>query len=134
FAELRPVAATLRQLFAAREVDAVYVVYTRFISAGRIQPTILPLLPLRSPAAEGDPATGPAADIIFEPAADELLGRLLPRYVETQLYRALVESIASEHAARMISMSAATDNAGEMISTLTLSMNRARQAAITNEI
>jgi F-type H+-transporting ATPase subunit gamma len=72
--------------------------------------------------------------MIFEPPAEVLLGRLLPRYVDTQLYRALTEAVASEHGARMTSMSAATSNAGEMIETLTLSLNRARQAAITKEI
>ncbi len=71
---------------------------------------------------------------IFEPGLEELLGTLLPRYVDTQVFRTVAEAIASEHGARMTSMSAATENAGEMISTLTLSLNRARQAEITQEI
>jgi len=133
FAEVRPVAATLRELFETRQVDAVYIVYWEFIRAGTQRPTVMQLLPLRTLAVEGSDEE-PAADVIFEPGAEVLLGHLLPRYVDTQLYRALVEAITSEHAQRMISMTAATENAGEMIDTLTLSMNRARQAAITKEI
>ncbi len=133
FSDVQPVSERLRELFERREVDAVYVVFTRFIRATQLQPTILTLLPLERPEAEAGSDTT-AGDFIFEPSADELLKRLLPRYVDTQLYRALVESLASEQAARMISMQAATDNAGTMIDTLTLSMNRARQAAITKEI
>jgi F-type H+-transporting ATPase subunit gamma len=132
--DVESVVQVVRELFESAAVDAVYVVYSRFVSPSTQVPTILPLLPLRPPApAEGE-GTAFAEDIIFEPAADELLARLLPRYVNTQLYRALVEAVASEHGARMISMSAATTNAGEMIERLTLSMNRARQAAITKEI
>ena len=97
-------------------------------------PTVAPLLPLRALGGEDDAAGSPAADVIFEPGAEEILRNLLPRYVDTQLYRALAEALASEHAARMTSMSLATDNAGTMIDTLTLTMNRARQAAITREI
>jgi F-type H+-transporting ATPase subunit gamma len=73
-------------------------------------------------------------DFIFEPSSEELLKRLLPRYVFNLVYQALLEATASEHGARMTAMSAATDNAGKMISTLTLNLNRARQAAITKEI
>jgi len=114
-------------------------------------PTILPLLPLKPPeaissrpsAVSAEGRTGPAAEsrqpaanevILFEPAADQILARLLPRYVNTQVYRALVEAVASEHGARMTNMSAATQNANEMIDRLTLVRNRARQAAITKEI
>lgn len=134
FADVEPVVNVVRELFESAAVDAVYVVYSRFVSKISQVPTILPLLPLQPPqAAEGE-GSAYAEDIIFEPAADELLARLLPRYVNTQVYRALVEAVASEHGARMTSMSAATTNAGEMIDSLTLSMNRARQAAITKEI
>jgi F-type H+-transporting ATPase subunit gamma len=132
--EARALGIILRRMFESKEVDAVYVVYWHFITAGSQQTTVMQLLPLRPPADDAGRATGPARDFIFEPRASGLLEHLLPRYVDTQLYRALVEAIASEHAARMISMSAATENAGTMIDTLTLSMNRARQAAITKEI
>lgn len=134
FAEVQPVAMELRELFSTRQVDAVYVVYTQFIKATNLRPTVLQLLPLQAPAGEGDGGAGPSGDVIFEPGAEELMRALLPRYVDTQLYRAMAEALASEHAARMTSMTAATENAGEMIDTLTLTMNRARQAAITREI
>jgi F-type H+-transporting ATPase subunit gamma len=132
FSDVQPIVTVVRELFESRQVDAVYVVYQRFVSPTTQQPTILPLLPLR-PSSDGAESEG-SEEIIFEPSAQELLGRLLPRYVDTQVYRTLVEAVASEHGARMMSMSAATSNAGEMIDTLTLSLNRARQAAITKEI
>ena len=137
FADVQPIAQTLRRLFESGEVDAVYVIYQRFQTAMTQVPTVLPLLPLKPvQASETEVAQMEvlAGEMIFEPAPDELLGRLLPRYVDTQVFRTLAEAIASEHGARMTSMSAATENAGEMISTLTLSLNRARQAAITREI
>ncbi len=136
FADVQPLVHVVRELFESAQVDAVYVVYSRFVNAISQVPTVLPLLPLRPPEPEAGAAapSGFVEDIIFEPPADQLLGRLLPRYVDTQVYRALVEAIASEHGARMTSMSAATQNAGDMIDTLTLSLNRARQAAITREI
>jgi F-type H+-transporting ATPase subunit gamma len=134
FADVQPVAARVRDLFAKKEVDAVYMIYTRFVRVTTLVPTVSPLLPLRTLGGEAGEGAGPAGDVIFEPNAEALLANLLPRYVDTQLYRALAEAIASEHAARMTSMSLATDNAGPMIDTLTLTMNRARQTAITREI
>jgi F-type H+-transporting ATPase subunit gamma len=136
FSDVEPVVSILREMFESEQVDAVYVVYSKFLSAMSQAPTILQLLPLTPPTAEGEETAAAVAptDIIFEPAAEQLLARLLPRYVDTQVYRALTEAVASEHGARMTSMSAATSNAGEMIETLTLSLNRARQAAITKEI
>jgi F-type H+-transporting ATPase subunit gamma len=131
-ADVEPVVEVVRGLFETEEVDAVYVVYSRFVNPMSQVPTILPLLPLKPPEAEE--GTAFSEDIIFEPSADQLLAHLLPRYVNTQVYRALVEAVASEHGARMTSMSAATQNAGDMIESLTLSLNRARQAAITREI
>ncbi len=137
FSDIQPLVATLRRMFESGEVDAVYVIYQRFQSAMTQVPTVLPLLPLAPPQAD-DAARAAvfegAREMIFEPDAEELLGRLLPRYVDTQVFRTVAESIASEHGARMTSMSAATENAGEMIQSLTLSLNRARQAAITKEI
>ncbi len=151
FADVAPVVQTVRGLFESAEVDAVYLVYSRFVNPMSQVPTILPLLPLKPPeaissqpsAVSAEGRTGPAAEsrqpaanevILFEPAADQILARLLPRYVNTQVYRALVEAVASEHGARMTNMSAATQNANEMIDRLTLVRNRARQAAITKEI
>ena len=123
-------AAELTRRFTEDETDAVYLVYTRFRSVISQAPTIVPLLPVASPADE-DAA---AVEYIFEPERPELLARLLPRYVEAQITQALLEAIASEHGARMTAMDNATRNAGDMIAKLTLSMNRARQATITKEL
>jgi F-type H+-transporting ATPase subunit gamma len=134
FADIQPTVRTLRGLFESGQVDGVYVIYQRFASAMMQVPTVLPLLPLKPPEEEIAATQGLGAEMIFEPGAAELLERLLPRYVDTQVFRTVAEAIASEHGARMTSMSAATENAGEMIDSLTLSLNRARQAAITKEI
>jgi len=126
----REIGQTVMQRFAEGETDAVYVVYSRFRSAITQEPTLKQLLPVEAP--EG--GSGPAVEYIFEPPRPELLGRLLPRYVEAILLQSLLESIASEHGARMTAMDNATNNASDMIDRLTLQMNRARQAAITTEL
>ena len=131
FAEARQVGRTLRDLYERREADAVYIIYTRFYSAIRQSVTDIQLLPVEAPSEEQAEA---AEQYIFEPEAGVLLGRLLPRYVDTQVYRALLESLASEQGARMTAMDSATGNTEEMIDTLTLQFNRARQAAITKEL
>src|SRR5205814_9956345 len=113
----------------ADEPAAAHLLYTRFRSALSQVPTAVPLLPV-APAA----TDAPAVDYIFEPERPALLARLLPRYVEALITQALLEAIASEHGARMTAMDNATRNAGEMIDSLTLSMNRARQATITKEL
>ena len=123
-------AAELTKRFVAEETDAVYLVYNRFRSALSQVPTAVALLPVAAPAGDGPPPV----DYIFEPPRPELLARLLPRYVEALITQALLEAIASEHGARMTAMDNATTNAAEMIDALTLSMNRARQAAITKEL
>jgi F-type H+-transporting ATPase subunit gamma len=135
FADAQALSRTGRDLFANGEIDVLYLIYTQFVSALTQRPQTLTLLPLQPPAADdtGAPAQQPA-DYIFEPDPEVILGSLLPRYVDTQVYQAIIESVASEHGARMTSMSSATDNAGKMISSLTLSLNRARQATITKEI
>lgn len=135
FATVQPIVRTLRDMFESGEVDGVYVVYQRFQSAMTQVPTVMKLLPLETPAEEQDGAADTnVGAMIFEPDPSDLLGRLLPRYVDMQVFRTVAEAIASVYGAQMTSMSAATENAGEMIRTLTLSMNRARQAAITKEI
>jgi len=135
FADAQALSRTGRDLFAGGEIDVLYLIYTQFVSALTQRPDTLTLLPLQTPKADdaGAPARQPA-DYIFEPDPEVILGSLLPRYVDTQVYQAIIESVASEHGARMTSMSSATDNAGKMISSLTLSLNRARQATITKEI
>jgi F-type H+-transporting ATPase subunit gamma len=131
FGEASDITRTMRAAFEAGDIDELYVVYTRFVTAMTQRPTVIKLLPIETPGGEEEAA---AADYIFEPEPAQLLGELLPRYMLTQVYQALLESTASEHGARMTSMSSATDNAGKMISTLTLTLNRARQAGITKEI
>jgi F-type H+-transporting ATPase subunit gamma len=123
-------------LYRSGEVDAVDLVYTKFISAMTRQVVRVPFLPLGSagaaPAGVAVPAV--ARDYIFEPNAAELVGRLLPRYATTRMLQAFAENHASEHAARMLAMGAARKNAGEMIDSLVLKRNRLRQATITKEI
>jgi F-type H+-transporting ATPase subunit gamma len=128
----RALANGLTERFAGGTTDAVYLLYSRFRSAVSQIPTIIPLLPVTQPGT-GEAVRSPV-EYIFEPARPELLAALLPRYIETLLMQALLESIASEHGARMTAMENATSNASEMIDRLTLSMNRARQAAITTEL
>lgn len=131
FADVRSATAKVREMFESREVDAVYLIYAKFVNAAIQRPTIVKLLPIEPPTGED---LGMPTDYIFEPGADELFGRLLPKYVDTQVFRAAVEAVASEHGARMTAMSAATGNAGEMIDRLTLSYNKARQDSITKEL
>ncbi|TMA39494.1 MAG: ATP synthase F1 subunit gamma [Deltaproteobacteria bacterium] len=119
----------LARRFERQETDAVFLVYNRFRSAISQTPSVVPLLPVAPPTVDRPPA-----DYIFEPPRPELLARLLPRYLEALVTQALLEAIASEHAARMTAMDNATTNAADMIDTLTLSMNRARQATITKEL
>lgn len=133
FAEAADITRLVRQEFESGEIDELYIVYTKFVTAITQRPTAIKLLPIETVEATAvEPTT--ATDYIFEPDPAQLLGELLPRYLGTQIYQALLESVASEHGARMTSMSSATDNAGKMIRTLTLSLNRARQAGITKEI
>jgi F-type H+-transporting ATPase subunit gamma len=113
------------------DLDAVYLVYNEFKSAMTQKVTVeqlLPIVPLPVPEDDG------GVDFIYEPTKKQLLDRLLPMYVEVELYRALLESQASEHGARMTAMEAASSNANELIARLTLDYNRARQAAITREL
>lgn len=130
--EASALADCLRERFESGVLDEVLVVYTRFASVISQHPVVERVLPIQPPvASEADTAS---TRCIFEPDAATLVGSLLPRYLTTRVYYALLESAASEHGARMTAMSAATDNASKMISALTLSLNRARQAAITKEI
>jgi len=132
FADAQAIAQAARAQFENEEIDVLYLVYTQFVTAMTQRPQAIQLLPLEPP--EGGAQDANAAPIDFEPDPESILHELLPGYVDTLVYQAIVESTASEHGARMTSMSAATDNAGKMISGLTLSLNRARQAAITKEI
>jgi F-type H+-transporting ATPase subunit gamma len=110
-------------------MDEAYLVYPQFISTRTQRPTVVKLLPITA----SERITRPV-DYIFEPDPTEILGQLLPRYVEVMIYQAVLETIASEHSARMIAMRNATENADELVQGLTLSYNKARQAAITREV
>jgi len=122
------IARKLMDRFAGEEIDAVYLIYNEFKSVMSQKMTVSRVLPVEMPH-ESQPV-----DYIFEQPPAELLESLLPRYVEIEIYRALLESAAAEHAARMTAMEAATSNAADMIERLTLYMNRVRQASITKEI
>jgi F-type H+-transporting ATPase subunit gamma len=126
----RAIAQGVTDRFANGETDAVYLIYNRFRSAISQIPTVRPLLPVALP----ESTKAQPVEYIYEPKRPELLAAALPRYIETLLMQALLEAIASEQGARMTAMENATTNASEMIGRLTLSMNRARQAAITTEL
>jgi len=117
--------------FRNGEVDRVYVVYANFVNTMTQRPTVQQLLPI-----EATPATGllKSWDYIYEPGATELLDSVLQRYIESQVYQAVIENTASEQSARMVAMKAATDNAGKIIQGLQLAYNKARQASITKEL
>ena len=133
WAEVRAISRSLQSQFIDGEYDEVYLIYTRFISMISFKPEVVRLLPITGTHGDGDDAPR-ETDYIFEPDATELLGSLFPRYVDTQLYHALLESLASEQGARMTAMANATDKAGDMIRELTLSYNKVRQGAITKEL
>ncbi len=119
--------------FYQGEIDALHVVYNEFVSTMVQNPVVKPLLPL--PRSEEDSKRlGHHWDYIYEPDAKELLDALLERYIELQIYQAVVENIACEQAAKMLAMKNATDNAGNLIKEFQLAYNKARQAAITQEL
>jgi F-type H+-transporting ATPase subunit gamma len=143
YSDAAAIAQRLVELFGAREVDRVVTVYNRYISPLTQVVETVELLPIPREALEEGEDGGEAktaheialeGDFIYEPEPEEILKRLLPAYVETTVYRALLESAASELGARMTAMRNASKNANELIDRLTLEMNRARQAEITQEI
>ena len=139
YADASAIAHRVAELFTARDVDRVVMVYNSYVSALTQKVTVEDVLPIPRRALEEDEDRSAyeialEGDFIYEPEPDEILGRLLPTYLETSIYRALLESAASEHGSRMTAMRNASKNAGELIDRLTLEMNRARQAEITQEI
>ncbi|HEX3744288.1 MAG TPA: ATP synthase F1 subunit gamma [Bryobacteraceae bacterium] len=128
YADVASIAGKAMELYRNEEIDAVYLIYNEFKSVVAQTLVTNRVLPIQLPEQTNPP------DYIFEQSPMEMLNALLPRYVETEFYRALAESTAAEHAARMTAMEAATSNAGDMIEKLTLYMNRVRQASITKEI
>jgi F-type H+-transporting ATPase subunit gamma len=130
-AEVRPIARAVLEAYRSGATDQVSIVYTDFVSVARQQPQQMTLLPLTQPAAL---VAGAVRDQVFEPSAAAVLDFLVPRVVELQLYQAALEAAASEHAARMLAMQQASENAEEVTDDLTLAYNGARQAVITQEL
>ncbi len=140
YADAQAVAHKLAELYSAEEVDRVVLVYNRFVSALVQRVTTADLLPIPEDVLQGEEPDERAGDrrwspdFIYEPEPDQILERLLPVYLETEIYRALLESAASFLASQMTAMRNASKNAGELIDRYTLQLNRARQAEITQEI
>jgi F-type H+-transporting ATPase subunit gamma len=148
FSVARDIAALVTELYTKQEVDAVYIVFSEFksvMTANLVVEKLLPVEEIRDEDAksatqgvEGHDSEKKKdetpIDYIYEQPEEQLLGKLLPRYIETQVLRSMLESSAAEYAARMVAMDSATKNAGDVIEALTLHMNKVRQAAITKEI
>jgi F-type H+-transporting ATPase subunit gamma len=142
FSEARAISKFAQELFTKGEVDAVDILYTNFVSTLVQQPKTVPFLPIakimpatagvNAPAAEPLAASGTSYE--FEPSAEEVLGELLPHYLNFKVYQVLLEAKASEHSSRMVAMKSATDNANQLIKDLTLEYNKLRQANITKEL
>ena len=140
FADLSAIGRMAVDAFMKGEVDEVYMIYTDFVNMGRQITTVKKLLPLEVASREGlvqdfgEAKTGPVAAYEYEPDQSEILDTIIPRFTALQVYQAVLESQASEHAARMIAMRNATDNARELVGALQLAYNKVRQQAITNDI
>ena len=130
FEAVRPIARVVMEDFIAGRVDQVFIGYQRFVNAAVQRPTTRQILPIVAPAGVAERPV----DFIFEPSPGQLLQTLLPRFVEMQLYEAVLEARASEQSARMVAMRQATDAAEEMVGDLTLVYNKARQETITAEL
>lgn len=120
------------QRFMAGEIDEVYVLFSRFMSMARQEPTLLKLIPIEPPKQEG--AEAAKVDYLYEPSSEQLLVDLLPKHISVQILNAFLQQETSEHAARMAAMDNATKNCSELIGSLTLIYNKARQSAITAEL
>jgi F-type H+-transporting ATPase subunit gamma len=131
FAGAQEIGQKVMEAFTSGQVDAVYVVYNRFKNAAVQEVMTEQVLPIAAPAAEGHAAQ---SDYLYSPSKEEILLDLIPTTIKIQVFKALLDSVASEHGARMTAMHKATDNANSMRSELRLQYNKARQAAITNEI
>jgi F-type H+-transporting ATPase subunit gamma len=135
FAEVRPIAKFLTKQFLDGHYDKISIVYTRFVNTLRQEPEVVTLLPVEPPAAAAETAGTHSPDqFLFEPSPADVLGAILPLYINFQVFQALLEARASEHSARMVAMKSATDNAKKFIKELTLEYNKVRQAAITAEL
>ena len=134
-ADTLPIARIVVEDYAAGEIDQVYIGFQQFVNTAVQRPAVRQILPIQPPAGDEDGEGAEAgADFIFEPSPRALLETLLPRYVEMQVYGAILEASASEQSARMVAMRAATDAANDMVGGLTLTYNKARQELITSEL
>jgi F-type H+-transporting ATPase subunit gamma len=124
-----PIARVVTDEYASGRIDALHLIYSEFVNTLIQKPIVVPLLPLQ-PAE----VTGPPLEYIYEPSPAVVLSQLVPRYIEARLYQAMLESVASEQSAKLVAMRNATQNAKEMVSELTLSYNKLRQANITREL
>ena len=127
------IAQVATDAFLKGEVDLVYVIYPKFVNTVTQVPSVVQLLPVQPPETE-DNARRERIDYIYEPDAASIFEALLPRYIDVQVYQALLETLASFYSAQMVAMKNATDNANELLQDLTLTYNKARQAAITTQI
>ena len=130
YEEIRPLVHVVIQDFIEGKADEVYILYAQFVNTVVQRPELFKLLPVEAP----EDAETAAVDYIYEPTREGVLAELLPRYIERQVYGAVLEAIASEQSARMVAMRNATDNANELIKDLTLVYNKARQESITSEL
>ncbi len=130
FEDVRPISRIILEDFISGEVDEVHIGFQRFVNAAVQRPTTRQILPIVPPTGED----ARPIDFIFEPSPEALLETLLPRYVEMQVFEAILEARASEQSARMVAMRQATDAANEMVDSLTLAYNKARQDSITGEL
>ena len=134
-ADALEIAQKITKTFTEDEtIDKVFLVFTEFKTVLSQQTVVEQLLPIPRTMSEQETANSSQAEYIYEQPASEIFGKLLPKQVETQIYRSMLESVASEQGSRMTAMDSASKNAGELIDSLTLNMNRIRQAAITKEI
>ena len=128
--DVRPIATLVNDEYSEERVDAVYLAYADFVSTVTQRPVVQPLLPVVPAELEYKDMVG----YIYEPDPLTVMAALLPRFVDMQVYHAVLESVASEQSARMVAMRNATDNANDMVADLTLEMNKARQESITSEL
>ncbi len=120
--------------YLAKKLDEVVLIYGEFVSMAKQVPTVLPILPMVAEAKEEAPVSGVAKEYIYEPAVEGLLAELLPRFIKVQVYRGLLDTSASEHAARMAAMDNATRSCDDIVGVLTLIYNKTRQASITSDL
>ena len=132
--EILPAITVALEEFTKGNTDAVILCYSKWISTMKQEPVVQVLIPAEIPQRERGAGTGPSADYIYEPDPESVLDGLLPRYVETQVFQAVLENKASEYSAKMIAMQNATEAAGDLIDALTLYANKVRQAGITTEL